>query len=135
MSNRILQFAHRRPIAVFTVALAAMFAVGCQEWVHMGQVSDRDGAFSIRDARIDQIDSDGSWRTLGATDGNGRWWIMKERIKGGGRIRITKAGYHTVYMTESEFLQQVNLLMIPESDSGAAYGEGSQRSDPGLPRR
>lgn len=104
---------------------------GCVELVHMGQLSDQEGAFSITHARIEQRQPDGSWKLLDKTDGHGRIWILKDKIQGGGRIRISKPGYSTLYMLENEFLQENNLLMIP--DGGARWEEdfsrpGSDRS-------
>ena len=87
----------------------------------MGQISDRESAFAINDARIEQQTEDGGWRLLGKTDGGGRWWIMKDRVKGGGAIRITKPGYYPLRMAEGEFIQSMNLLMIPTG--GAGTGE------------
>ncbi len=92
---------------------------GCQELVHMGQISDREAAFAVGNARIDQQQPDGTWKNLGTTDGNGKWWIMKEKVKSGGRIRISKPGYFPVYLTDSQFLQEVNIMMIPTGGAGA----------------
>ena len=74
---------------------------GCQELVHMGQISDRESSWRVIGAMIEQQQADGSWKTLGETDGGGRWWIMKDQIRGGGRIRISKPGYYTRTMGES----------------------------------
>ena len=87
----------------------------------MGQISDRESAFAIGNARIEQQEEDGSWKPLGKTDGNGRWWIMKEDIRSGGTIRIQKPGYYPLHMSESEFLQEYNLLLIPTG--GMSLGE------------
>ena len=106
-------------------ALFLPFFAGCQELVHMGQVSDREGAFSIGGVKIEQIQSDGSWKYLGTTDGNGRWWILKEKMKGGGKIRLSKQGYHSVIMSDAEFLQQVNLVLMPTGSSGGFGESGS----------
>jgi hypothetical protein len=86
----------------------------------MGQVSDRESAFAINDARIEQQTPDGGWRLLGRTDGGGRWWIMKDKIQDGGPIRITKPGYFAIRMSESEFLQSMNLIMIPTGGAGVS---------------
>jgi hypothetical protein len=86
---------------------------GCQELVHMGQISDRDSSGSVPGVLIEQQQSDGTWKNLGETDGGGRWWIMKNKVHGGGRIRITKPGYYSRTMREAEFLQENNILMVP----------------------
>ena len=105
---------------VLTLLFGSLLASpGCQELVHMGQISDRESAFAINDARIEQQTEDGGWKLLGKTDGGGRWWIMKQKVKGGGAIRITKPGYYSVRMGESEFLQSMNLIMIPTGGAGA----------------
>ena len=91
----------------------------------MGQVSDRDGAFSVGGVRIDQLQPDGSWHQLGITDGNGRWWILKEKMEGGGKIRMSKPGYYPIVMTEAEFIQQANLVMTP-TDASGGFGEPSR---------
>ena len=91
----------------------------------MGQVSDREGAFCIGGVKIEQSQSDGSWNQLGTTDGNGRWWIIKEKMKGGGKVRMSKQGYYPIVMSDSEFLQQVNLVMTP-TDNAGGFGETSK---------
>lgn len=103
-------------------------APGCQELVHMGQISDRQSAWSVNDVLIEQQQSDGSWKQLGRTDGNGRWWIIKDRFSGGGKVRLSKPGYFSITMPEAEFLQQNNLLMIPsgEAEMGDDYGTGNR---------
>jgi len=83
----------------------------------MGQISDREASWAISGALIEQQKSDGTWREIGETDGGGRWWIMKDRIKGGGRIRITKPGYFPRTLAEAEFMQETNIMMIPSGDS------------------
>ncbi len=99
----------------------------CQELVHMGQLSDRESAFAISNAIIRQQQEDGSWKSLGKTDGNGRWWIMKDEIAAGGMIWISKPGYHPLSMYESDFLQENSLLMITTGrmSPGEVVGPGS----------
>lgn len=103
-------------------------ATGCQELVHMGQISDRQSAWSVNDVLIEQQQTDGSWKQLGRTDGNGRWWIIKDRFSGGGKVRLSKPGYFSITMPEAEFLQQNNLLMIPsgEAEMGDDNGTGNR---------
>ena len=72
--------------------------------------------------KIEQQAPDGNWRTLGHTDGNGKWWILKDKIKGGGRIRLSKTGYYTLVLGENEFLQGSSFLMVPSS--GEEEGSG-----------
>lgn len=91
----------------------------------MGQVSDREGAFAVNDVKIEQVRTGGKWKYLGNTDGTGRWWIIKEMIKGGGNVRLSKPGYHTVVMSESEFLQQINILMVPTEVRGSEFGDAA----------
>lgn len=120
----------RAPAALILVL--AFLPAGCQELVHMGQISDGESAFSIRDARIEQQQEDRSWKRLGETDGNGKWWIFKDKIRSGGRIRITKPGYYPLTMRDGEFLQQANLLMIPSersdygSDGRSPWGDDAR---------
>ncbi|MFH1417642.1 MAG: hypothetical protein ABII12_05065 [Planctomycetota bacterium] len=98
----------------------------------MGQLSDQESSRSVNRANIEQRQSDGDWKVLGTTDGNGRWWIMKEKIQGGGQIRIMKSGYYPLTMSESEFLNEPNLLMIPSSSKGGFGGSSDgmwQRDD------
>jgi hypothetical protein len=107
------------------VACGAMLLLGgCKEFVHMGQISDRQSAWSISGVLIEQQQVDGSWKQLNRSDGNGKWWILKDNIHGGGKIRLSKSGYYSVTMPEAEFLQQSNLLMIPsgEAEVGDEYG-------------
>ena len=85
---------------------------GCQELVHMGQISDREGAWAVKGVLIEQQQKNGSWKKIGNTDGNGRWWVVKDMM-GNGAIRLSKPGYYSVKMTEAEFLQQTNVLMSP----------------------
>jgi len=89
----------------------------------MGQISDREGAFSINNVKIEQQQTNGSWKHLGDTDGNGRWWIIKEWIKGGGQVRLSKPGYYAITMSESEFLQQVNIVMMSSGSRQGGFGE------------
>jgi hypothetical protein len=109
---------YRLAMASFTLGLLFLLT-GCSELVHEGQISDRESAFTVGDVRIEQQAEDGGWRLLGKTDGRGRWWILKDRIKGGGMIRISKAGYYPIRQSENEFLQSINLLMIPSGSAGS----------------
>jgi len=95
------------------------FCSGCQELVHMGQISDQESSWSIGGATIEQQQPDGAWKRLGETDGNGRWWIMKKDLQSGGRIRVMKPGYYPRVLPESDFMQEHNILMIPSGDSGS----------------
>ncbi len=113
---------YMKTITACILLAAVIFVPACQEWVHMGQISDREGAFSINNVRFEQQQSDGTWKYLGNTDGNGRWWIMKEKIKGGGGIRLSKNGYYTITMGESEFLQQYNIVLAP-TGGATPFGE------------
>ena len=92
----------------------------------MGQVSDREGAFSVGGVKIEQMQSDGSWYQLGITDGNGRWWIIKDKMQGGGKIRLSKPGYYPIVMSDAEFIQQVNLVMTPTGGSSSGFGESGK---------
>ena len=117
---------HRFSTGVFALlGLSLAISAGCQELVHMGQISDREGAFCIGGVKIEQFQADGSWAQLGVTDGNGRWWILKEKMRGGGKIRMSKPGYYPIVMSDSEFLQQVNLVMTP-TDTAGGFGEPSR---------
>ncbi len=121
---------HRRIIGICRSAasLPVLFALvlvplgGCQEFVHMGQVSDGVSSWSVGDAKIEQKQDDGTWKALGSTDGNGRWWILKEDIRGGGPIRISKPGYRTKMLSEADFLNNPNILMIPDESEGGGAG-------------
>lgn len=99
-------------------------APGCTEFAHFGQVSDREGSFPVNGVSIWQQENDGSWREIGSTDGKGKWNILKSRIKGGGRIKMQKAGYQTLIMGESDFLQQ-NSILIQATDSGNFGSDGA----------
>jgi len=140
MMNRMnVATSHRRRLCRLAGSLSALVLVampvllcGCQELVYMGQLSDRESSWSINRADIEQQQSDGEWKVIGTTDGNGRWWIMKEDIQGGGRVRIIKPGYYPLIMSESEFLNEPNLLMIPSSSKGGFGGSSDgmwQRDD------
>jgi hypothetical protein len=94
-------------------------AAGCMEFTHFGQVSDREAAWSVGGVLIEQMQSDGSWKQLGRTDGKGKYAIFKHLIKGGGRIRLSKAGYQPVVMSEGDFLQQTNILLSPTGETGS----------------
>jgi hypothetical protein len=97
----------------------------------MGQISDREAAWAVANVQIDQHQPDGTWKSLGSTDGNGRWWIIKEKIKGGGKIRLSRGGYLPIYLGESEFLQQNNIIMYPEAGGGTgAGGDPFERGGP-----
>lgn len=87
------------------------FSLGCTEFSHFGQISDRESAQAIYGVDISQHQADGAWKRVGQTDGTGRWNIFKRRISGGGDIRLSKPGYRTRTMLESTFLQEHNILM------------------------
>ncbi len=112
-----------RTAAFFLVVVLVGLTAACAELAKFGQLSDREGAFSIGNAKIEQQQDDDSWKQLGKTDGHGRIWILKKDIDSGGRIRITKSGYYPLVMEEGEFLQDDNLLMTPSGggDWGAGY--------------
>jgi hypothetical protein len=102
--------------------VAASVLTGCTEFVHMGQISDGEMAHSVEGVRIEQQQSDGQWRHLGDTDGAGKWWIMKDKIKGGGRVRLSKSGYYTQTLSENEFLQGANFVIVPAERGGEEGG-------------
>jgi hypothetical protein len=116
---------HQNTVLLGLLIFFSFGVVGCQELVHMGQVSDREGAFSVGGVKIEQMQSDGSWYQLGITDGNGRWWIIKDKMQGGGKIRLSKPGYYPIVMSDSEFIQQVNLVLTPTGSSGG-FGESGK---------
>ncbi|MBK8269534.1 MAG: hypothetical protein IPK83_15025 [Planctomycetes bacterium] len=109
------------------VILAALFGLvlctGCTEFNHFGQISDRQGTFPVNDVTISQQQNDGTWKRIGNTDGHGKWNILKSKIAGGGRVKLSKPGYHTLNMSESEFLQQSNVLL--ESSHEAYEGDST----------
>lgn len=107
----------RLVLAILAGFVATAWLSGCMEFSHFGQVSDREGAFSINDVKIEQQRPGGAWRVLGTTDGKGKWNIFKAQIKDGGKIRISKPGYDTIVMYENEFLQQTNILLTPTEAS------------------
>jgi hypothetical protein len=100
----------------------------------MGQVSDREASWAVGGALIEQQRSDGTWKEIGETDGGGRWWILKDRIKGGGRIRITKPGYFPRTMAEAEFMQETNIMMIP-TGAGDRMEDAERQWEGGLESR
>ena len=107
----------RLAIAIVGGLAVTMWLAGCTEFSHFGQISDRESAFSINDVKIEQQKPGGAWKTIGYTDGKGKWNIFKVKIGGGGKIRFTKPGYDTLVMYENEFLQQTNILMTPTGES------------------
>lgn len=76
----------------------------------------------VNDVRIEQQQSDGVWKTIGHSDGKGAWNIFKAQIKGGGRVRLSKPGYATIVMDESDFLSQNVIMMAPTSQDN--WGDG-----------
>ncbi len=96
------------------VAIVALFATGCSELVLEGIISDREYARPLPYVQISQRHS-GSWKTLGETDGRGRYWIMKDTVKGGGRVRFSKEGYHPAEVTEGEFLTGQSFILVPST--------------------
>lgn len=99
------------------------FLGGCAEFVHEGQVNDRLHAHSVNDVKVEQLRPDGTWKTLGRTDGRGMWWILKSKVSGGGKIRFSKPGYAPFIVPESEFLETTTFLIQPHDDSGG-FGRG-----------
>lgn len=110
-----------RALAVLILGLVAPHLVGCVEFSHFARVSDREGTWAVGGVEIFQKKSDGRWKLLGKSDGNGKINIFKHTISGGGRIRLSKPGYRTKYYSESEFLQTHLVLMQSTDDSW--YGE------------
>jgi hypothetical protein len=104
--------------AIYLLVLSAVAFAGCVEFSHFGQVSDRDSAWAVNNVKIEQQQSDGGWKQIGVTDGKGKFNIFKTQISGGGRIRLSKPGYQTVIMGEPDFLQQVNIVLVPSEGSG-----------------
>jgi len=96
-------------------------SLACTEFVHWGHISDRENSWGINGVEIAQKQDDGSWKVIGSSDGHGRWEVFKDRIKGGGTIRVSKKGYYSVEMTEAEFLQKHVILM--QESGGSDYGE------------
>lgn len=125
-------------VVVIGATMLLCASTGCQELVHMGQLSDRETASSVGGARIEQQTGEGGWKYLGETDGNGRWWILKDKVKGNGGIRITKPGYYTLRMAANEFMTTTNIIMIPTGGTGLedeGGGAGLEESLQGKPRR
>ncbi|MBX3396209.1 MAG: hypothetical protein KF841_12670 [Phycisphaerae bacterium] len=116
-----------RAYASWTLVVLAMglLSTGCVEFNHFGQISDRQGTWPVNDVVISQQQSDGSWKRIGNSDGKGKWNILKANIKGGGRIKLEKPGYYTLNMSESEFLQQNNILLEASDDSYQSGRTGS----------
>ncbi|MCB9852995.1 MAG: hypothetical protein H6819_07860 [Phycisphaerales bacterium] len=106
-----------------------MIAIGgtqtaCTEFVHWGHISDRENSWGINGVEIAQKQPSGKWEIIGGSDGKGRWEVFKNRIKGGGTIRVSKPGYYTIEMSEAEFLQKHVILM---------QSTGGEDSDESLP--
>jgi len=99
---------------VALLAVLGLFATGCSELVLEGIISDRETARPLPFVEISQRHS-GSWKSLGETDGRGRYWIIKETVKGGGRIRFTKESYHPAEVTEGEFLTGQSFILVPSN--------------------
>jgi len=93
------------------------FVSGCTEFSHFGHISDGESAQPVYGVLISQRQTDGAWKRIGQTDGTGRWNIFKSRISGGGDIRLSKPGYRTKRMLESEFLQEHLILMQATGES------------------
>ncbi len=91
--------------------------LACVEFVHWGHISDRENSWGINDVEIAQKQASGGWKVLSRSDGKGRWEVYKNRIKGGGSVRISKRGYYTIEMSEAEFLQKHMVLMHATGDS------------------
>ncbi len=109
--------ASRAGLTISLLSACVLFS-GCVEFAHFGQVMDRESSGSVNDVKIEQQRQGGGWETLGHTDGKGRWNILKYKISGGGRVRLSKRGYRTVIMPESDFLQQNNILLMPDQTNG-----------------
>ena len=114
----------------FVLLAAALSSAGCVEFVHWGHISDREGTWGIGGVEISQKQADGTWKTIGKSDGKGKWEVFKNTVSGGGKIRLRKPGYYTITMPESEFMQQHLILMQATGEAG--YGE---QSDPIMWRR
>lgn len=110
---------------IVTILSVGLLVTGCVEFNHFGQISDRQGTWPVNDVIISQQQSDGSWKRIGSSDGKGKWNILKANIKGGGRIKLEKPGYYTLNMSESEFLQQNNILLEASDDSYQSGRTGS----------
>lgn len=104
---------------VLTAATLGMLS-GCSEFVLEGIISDRETARPLPFVKIDQEKGDG-WKHVGDTDGRGRYWIMKDRVGGGGVMRFSKNGYLPTKVTEGDFLTGQSFLLTPSngaSDDG-----------------
>jgi hypothetical protein len=110
----------RIAILAFVLAIGGM-QLACVEFVHWGHISDRENSWGINDVEIAQKQPSGSWKIIGRSDGKGRWEVYKNKIKGGGMVRISKRGYYAIEMSEAEFLQKHMILMQSTGDS--EYGD------------
>jgi hypothetical protein len=119
--NRAARTSRMALLAATTFFMFIPLFSGCTEFSHFGQISDRQGTFPVNDVTISQQQNDGTWKRIGNSDGNGKWNILKGKIEGGGRVKLTKPGYHMLNMSEAEFLQQHNILM--ESSEESYQGE------------
>lgn len=95
--------------------------VACTEFVHWGHISDRENSWGINAVEIAQKQPEGNWKVIGSSDGKGRWEVYKNRIEGGGKIRVSKRGYYTIEMSEAEFLQKHVILM--QATEGSDFGD------------
>lgn len=113
----------RQAIAfVLTAAAAGLFS-GCSEFSHFGQINNRETSRSVNDVTIEQQQEEGGWKEIGRTDGKGAWNIFKMQIKPGRRIRLSKPGYESLVLEESDFLSQSVILLTPsgEMEPGGDY--------------
>lgn len=114
--TRLLGSALRRA----TFLAAAMMLCGCSELVLEGIVSDRENGRPLPSVQIDQKRAE-QWRSLGETDGKGRYWIMKHGVHGGGPVRLAKQGYHSTEIKEGDFLTGQSFLLIPSETQPDAF--------------
>lgn len=109
-------------LASIVVASAFLSWPGCVEFSHFGQINNRETSASVNGVTIEQQQDGGDWKVIGRTDGKGAWNIFKAKIQPGKRVRLSKPGYETMVMEESDFLSQ-NVIMLTPSNVSTFGGE------------
>lgn len=112
----------RATALILSMGVAGL-AGGCSEFSHFGQINNRETSRSVNDVKIEQQQEGGGWKEIGRSDGKGAWNIFKMQIEPGRRIRLSKPGYETLVMEESDFLSQSVILLTPsgEMEPGGDY--------------
>lgn len=119
-------------LALPALLLVAGLSGGCAEMVAEGHISDRDTSSPVQNVEVLASRDGQAWKKLGTTDGRGAFWILKSTIPSNSKIRLKKAGYFPLDMTDSDFVNSRSHLITPTGQASDPFDASTRVGEEGL---